>query len=166
MLNKTNLLDIVAKQIMLDKTILQLKNLELNDEMIAKKIVALLVEMGEFINEERSFKYWSVKPASAKNILLEEYIDGIHFIISLGTNINFDFTTYEYKFLKNELTEAYLTCFEKIIDFKKDKTASPYAELLNAFFSIGQILNFSEDDLIAAYYHKNEINFQRQDNNY
>ena len=52
-------------------------------------MLALLVEIGELANETRSFKFWSVKPASEKKIILEEFVDGIHFILSLGIECGF-----------------------------------------------------------------------------
>ncbi|WFG97324.1 dUTP diphosphatase [Spiroplasma citri] len=40
-----------------------------DDETFEKIILAFLVELAEFINEQRDFKYWSVKPASTKDVL-------------------------------------------------------------------------------------------------
>ena len=49
-----------------------------------EKVLALLVELGELANETRCFKFWSFKPASEKKVILEEFVDGIHFLLSLG----------------------------------------------------------------------------------
>ena len=43
-----------------------------------KRLLALTVELGELANETRCFKYWSLKPASPKEIVMDEYADGIH----------------------------------------------------------------------------------------
>src|SRR5574344_2358436 len=53
-----------------------------------RRILALLVEIGELANETRCFKYWSNKKASEKSIILEEYADGMHFYLSLGVDLN------------------------------------------------------------------------------
>ncbi|WP_233485571.1 dUTPase [Spiroplasma sp. ChiS] len=86
-----------------------------DDETFEKRILAFLVELAEFINEQRDFKYWSVKPASTKDVLLEEYIDGIHFLISIGNSLGVDFKTYQYcnECCKENinLTKLYLDCF-------------------------------------------------------
>lgn len=50
----------------------------------SEKVLALLVELGELANETRCFKFWSHKPSSEKPVILEEYVDGIHFLLSLG----------------------------------------------------------------------------------
>jgi dimeric dUTPase (all-alpha-NTP-PPase superfamily) len=49
-----------------------------------EKVLALLVELGELANETRCFKFWSHKPASEKAVVLEEFSDGIHFLLSIG----------------------------------------------------------------------------------
>jgi dimeric dUTPase (all-alpha-NTP-PPase superfamily) len=40
--------------------------------------------MGELANEVRCFKFWSYKLPSEEKVILEEYVDGIHFITSLA----------------------------------------------------------------------------------
>ncbi|ARU91289.1 dUTP diphosphatase [Spiroplasma clarkii] len=69
-----NLLAIVEKQKELDSAIISAKQLKSDKTIFSKKIVALLVELGEFINEERSFKYWSAKPASEKKFYLKSLL--------------------------------------------------------------------------------------------
>ncbi|MGB7594160.1 MAG: dUTP diphosphatase, partial [Erysipelotrichaceae bacterium] len=51
------------------------------------RCLALCVEIGELANETRCFKYWSVRDASPKDILLEELEDSIHFLLSLGIDL-------------------------------------------------------------------------------
>ena len=49
-----------------------------------KRSLALLVEIGEFANATRTFKYWSNKSSMSKDVVLDEYADGLHFFLSLG----------------------------------------------------------------------------------
>ncbi|TFG83378.1 MAG: dUTPase, partial [Erysipelotrichales bacterium] len=51
------------------------------------RCLALCVEIGELANETRCFKYWSVRPPSQKDVLLEELEDSIHFLLSLGIDL-------------------------------------------------------------------------------
>ena len=53
----------------------------------SKRTLALLVEVGELINETRAFKFWSLKAPSEKPIIVDEYADGIHFFLSLGLDV-------------------------------------------------------------------------------
>ncbi|RUO86671.1 dUTP diphosphatase [Spiroplasma endosymbiont of Megaselia nigra] len=160
---------LLENQKKLDKHILTKFNLN-DNETFEKRILAFLVELAEFINEQRDFKYWSVKPASAKDILLEEYIDGIHFLISIGNSLTVDFKTYQYH---NEycqeninLTKLYLDCFAVAKELIKNQTSEVYFKVLNQYLIIAEQLKFTEDDLLTAYNKKNKINFTRQENNY
>ncbi|WP_236620399.1 dUTP diphosphatase, partial [Geobacillus thermodenitrificans] len=79
------------------------------EDRLSKKILALMVELGELANEWRGFKFWShdqvprtrvlvnrttddigfknIGPEHIKNPLLEEYVDGLHFLLSIGLEI-------------------------------------------------------------------------------
>ncbi|WP_374696621.1 dUTP diphosphatase [Spiroplasma endosymbiont of Polydrusus formosus] len=169
MLSKDTFNYLLINQEKLDQHILTKFNLN-DKETFNKRILAFLVELSEFINEQRDFKYWSVKPASAKDILLEEYIDGIHFLISIGSSLKVDFKNYQYhnedKNKDLSLTELYLECFAICAELIKNQTPEIYFKVLNQYFIIFEQLKFTEDDLITAYIKKNKINFARQENNY
>lgn len=166
MTNKT-LLYISECQVKLDSYIGKAKKIDQNDEFIInKKIVAFFVELGEFINEEKSFKYWSLKPASAKRIILEEYIDGIHFLISLGNNIDYDFKKHKVVLEEQNIIHNYLELISNLSDFIKNRDYTNYQILLNSFLSISKNLNFSEEEILESYNIKNKENFARQNNGY
>jgi dimeric dUTPase (all-alpha-NTP-PPase superfamily) len=77
-----NFKDIIEAQAILDQTI-QTRHQTNYSQIIEELKLALLVELGELANEVRSFKFWSIKPSSKREVVLEEYVDGIHFICSL-----------------------------------------------------------------------------------
>src|SRR5690606_14512445 len=75
-----------AMQHVLDTRIVQERGLN-EDELLFKKIDAFRVELHELENETKHFKYWSSKqPDRAK--MLEEYVDGLHFILSIGLDLH------------------------------------------------------------------------------
>lgn len=153
----------------LDNTIL--KNFNLTEiQTFEKRILAFLIELSEFINKEKDFKYWSKKKVIKKNILLEEYADGIHFLISIGNTLKINFNNYLYKYpIKNNqitLTQLYLKCFEVYINFIKIKNEKRYFNVLNIFFALAKKMNFTEKELILSYKKKIKINYKRQINNY
>jgi dimeric dUTPase (all-alpha-NTP-PPase superfamily) len=67
----------------LDSFIMQNKTID-NKTLLSKRILACIVELGEYANETKCFKYWSDKKASDKEIRLEEFIDVLHFIFSIA----------------------------------------------------------------------------------
>ncbi|AOG60684.1 dUTP diphosphatase [Spiroplasma helicoides] len=166
MINITNIKNLIEKQKKLDANIESTHNIPQNEETLSKKIVALFVEFGEFINEQREFKFWSNKKASEKDVLLEEYVDGIHFILSIGYTIGFNPDSYKFDLKNKSIIDIYLECYEKLAIFNKNRSIENYINLLNSFFSVASILNFSEEDILDAYDKKNKINFKRIEEKY
>ena len=77
-----NLQQLFTMQKELDDFIEQTQNIQ--QDVFQEKGLALLVELAELANETRCFKFWSTKGPSAREVILEEYVDSIHFILSLG----------------------------------------------------------------------------------
>jgi dimeric dUTPase (all-alpha-NTP-PPase superfamily) len=152
-------------QAKLDQYIQKNHKLE-NVNLFEDKILALLVEFGELANETKSFKFWSNKPPSEQAIILEEYVDGLHFILSLGIGTNIKFHSAEKMDCDDSLTNMFNDVFEQVIKFRKTPTKEVYYQLFNMYLHIGQALGFSELDVQQAYYNKNKVNFERQDSNY
>ncbi|AGR42350.1 dUTP diphosphatase [Spiroplasma diminutum] len=167
MLNKEELKYLKEKQVMLDNYIMESKKIILNEKIIKKKIIAFLVEISEFINEYREFKFWSNKGPSERSIILEELIDCLHFIISLGTDIDFDFSQFSNKIIEaNDIDQWSLNVYRKTIIFEQTFEKNSYSDLLDEFLSIMYILDISNDEILQVYNKKNEINFNRQDSGY
>ena len=66
------------------------KNNSVIENVFQKKGLALLVELAELANETRCFKFWSTKGPSEREVILEEYVDSIHFLLSLGIEKDLD----------------------------------------------------------------------------
>jgi len=131
-----------------------------------KRILALLVELGEFANETRCFKFWSVKPASEKAVILDEYADGMHFFLSLGIPLGVE--KYTHKFVKedNELTLQILKTYALVSDLLSNYDEKHYALAFSSFLNLLPLLGYSGDDAIGAYKKKLAVNYQRQQQHY
>ncbi|MFB1050876.1 dUTP diphosphatase [Paraliobacillus sp. JSM ZJ581] len=131
-----------------------------------KKVLALLVEIGELANETRCFKFWSKKGPSESNVILEEYVDGLHFILSLGIDQDFEPKQIDISTSQADTTALFHQVYQAIIVFKNEPTNKNYQHLFGLFLRLGQVLGFSETAIMAAYIDKNEVNYNRQDQNY
>lgn len=134
--------------------------------LINKKILSLQVELSELANETRCFKFWSTKKPSSKDIILEEYVDCLHFILSLGLEKNFQHITLEVKDVCFELSDQFLNLYINISNFAICSSIDNYLNIFNNFLSLGQNLGFSVKNIENAYLCKNKINHERQDNGY
>nr|WP_263325492.1 dUTP diphosphatase [Neobacillus sp. Marseille-Q6967] len=151
----------------LDKHI-EMKHELQNDDLFDRKVLALLVEIAELANETRCFKFWSVKPSSDKQVILEEFVDGIHFILSLGIECGFHQHEPAIKTSPSGLsvTEQFLLINEKVGSFQKSKSLADFISVFEAYLELGSLLGITYEEMEEAYFKKNEVNYQRQQNNY
>jgi dimeric dUTPase (all-alpha-NTP-PPase superfamily) len=163
MLNFDHLFQLQKK---LDERIHRKHDLQ-NENLIEKKILALFVEIGELANETRCFKFWSTKPASDKEKILEEFIDGLHFILSLGLEFDYASQVNNTKVQpQHSLNDQFLLVFDTVSLFRKTPTLENYQQLFHQYLELGLILGFSEEEVERAYMEKNEVNHHRQTQNY
>src|SRR5699024_3478988 len=143
------------------------KNHQLEEaDLFSEKILALLVELGELANETRSFKYWSTKAASDREVILEEYVDNVHFLLSLGIEKNYQFTHIEVEETKNNMVEQFNEVYRKAIYFSERQSEVNYKELVEAYLQLANLLGFTEQAILNAYIEKNEVNYERQQSGY
>ncbi|MBM3909895.1 MAG: dUTP diphosphatase [Firmicutes bacterium] len=131
-----------------------------------KRILALLVEVGEMINETKTFKFWSKKPSAEKPIILDEYADGLHFLLSLGIEIQSQKMIYEIQPLTLSLTQATIIVFQHISDLSKHWHIKHLENAFQAYLNLMPLLGFNSEDVIEAYFKKLGVNYTRQQNAY
>jgi dimeric dUTPase (all-alpha-NTP-PPase superfamily) len=206
-----NLTKLFEMQRELDERIVKEKGLE-NEYLLPQKILALQVELGECANEWRGFKFWSKnqKPRTEfiqpcfecngddigmechrcdgegyeikSNPLLEEYIDCLHFILSIGLEIGYDYgedaryliehNINAFQSLEDGLTFKFNEVFTAIHEFlnqnnvPEDDLFELYEDIGIHFLSLGLQLGFTWEQIEAAYIAKNEVNHNRQSTGY
>jgi len=189
-----NLTELFQIQKKLDERIIREHGLE-GQDLLDKKILALQVELGELANEARFFKFWSkdqeprtiehkfnrsvdslgnIEPL--RNPLLEEYVDCLHFLLSIGNELEYDYVP-KPDFFPTDLVTLFLQVnaeisdiyhFLYIAELERDHETllNTYQCLFDLFLMIGQRLGFTEQEAMDAYMDKNSENHRRQDNSY
>jgi dimeric dUTPase (all-alpha-NTP-PPase superfamily) len=184
------------------------------EDRLAKKILALQVELGELANEARFFKYWShdQEPRTevkipcrwcsgegegyfcgneytgqkeqciychgtgveeTQNRLLEEFADCLHFLVSIGNDINMN-EVYEDEELKplyyEDIIEQFITVNDWINSLyfhrHEDVNGEMYDLVFAYFLGLGKKLGFSWKEIEETYLRKNAVNHQRQESGY
>ncbi|WP_078555439.1 dUTP diphosphatase [Bacillus alkalicellulosilyticus] len=138
----------------------------LGKDVLLEKILALEVELGELANETRCFKYWSQKPPADRDVILEEYVDGIHFILSIGLTIGYTDVTYNQVASTDRLVTSFQLVFDDITKFNQERSRERFEVLFQSYMNLGIALGFTEDEIEKAYNQKNEVNHLRQDEGY
>lgn len=207
-----NLSNLFEAQKALDERIIEEKGLQ-GQNLIPKKVLALITELGECANEWRGFKFWSEdrKPRtkeicplckgrkeieiwiyegvdsydlevfcplcdgteSDKNPLLEEYVDSLHFALSLVIETHGGQKLPVHIPASRRLGERIENYFIDIAHsataiLRGNKTANIMAayETLGSILGLGQALGFTEQQIEAAYFAKNKTNHKRQATGY
>ena len=193
-----NLTELFEQQRKLDEEIERKHPAKPREDRLAKKLLALSVELGECANEWRGFKFWSenqmanthsISPIfgteedgtpyqsyKENNPLLEEYIDCLHFALSIGNDVVKEIgklqTLIQPKRLR-DINDQYLWTSHKVNLFYQhhrdaiDKAYSYYyLQLINAIIGLGEMLGFTQQQIEQAYHDKNKTNWERQATGY
>ncbi|MGN7286931.1 dUTP diphosphatase [Shouchella rhizosphaerae] len=116
-----------------------------------------------------------VNGVKIKNPLLEEYVDCLHFVLSLGVVFKHkEFTGW--KINAGTVTEQFNDTFRRVTDLNlmlevqggQNNCAyfQVYETLLASFLGLGDRLGFTWEEIEQAYLDKNEINHKRQETGY
>lgn len=138
-----------------------------DQDLTPAKIIALQVELAELANETRCFKFWSLKEASPRNVILEEYVDGLHFVLSIGLDKGYEKkveVTIEQP--KASLLHSFSHAFDCISIYAKEQSLNKYQQLFQSIISLGAVLDFSWEEIEQAYHEKNQVNHNRQEQGY
>lgn len=130
------------------------------------RLMALIVEIGELANETRCFKYWSNKGPSPREKLLDEYADGMHFLLSLGLPLNISKTRYEIVRSSARLTRQFHLLYQATVELVESYDISHYTIAYQIFLNLIPSLGFSVEEVITAYKTKLNVNYHRQNTNY
>ena len=131
-----------------------------------RRIMALIVEIGELANATRCFKYWSNKGSESKEIVLDEYADGLHFFLSLGIDIKTSKNVYHITKHQDDLTKQFHLIYHNIDNFYKKQDDKSFIKAFQSFFNLLPLLGYRWISLKNAYYKKLQVNYDRQNNNY
>lgn len=103
-----------------------------------------------------------------KNPLLEEYVDCLHFILSIGLELVInptldwdDITTNE-----SDITRKFLDITSRILEVDQWKNTDSWKLLFEEFYLLGKMLGFTWEQVEKAYFKKNQINHARQESGY
>lgn len=150
-----NLLKMLEMQNELDNYTLKRSNII--DYPLKQTKLALRVELGELAQEWKEFKYWKKSKGDInRHKLLEEYIDVLHFSLSL--------------FNKSERNVidiiGLVELFKDNLDIYSLYSLSFINLKLEYILALGLKLGFTENEIEQGYYNKNKINWDRMRGNY
>lgn len=142
------------------------ENQNVDKDVFEEKGLALLVELAELANETRCFKFWSTKGPSERTIILEEFVDSVHFMLSLGNMRGYLLTEWPNIKQKIDLTQGFINTTQVILTFLRQQSEVNYKAVWQNYSILAYNLGFTVTDIIDAYKLKNEKNYERQRTGY
>jgi dimeric dUTPase (all-alpha-NTP-PPase superfamily) len=125
--------------------------------------VALFVELGELLNElPTRFKHWKSSAVDNREKALVEYVDCLHFALSLTNDNGLEFSNDlslspdVYNYNSHEITLLAELPVHKLL-----KNIIQFEGNLSYLFGLGVKLGFEWDEIYNAYKDKNAINYER-----
>ena len=158
----------------LDDYIIKKHNLE-NEDLLNKRVLACLVEIGEQCNENQSFKYWKQNKNIERAKVAEELVDVLHFLLSIGNllNITVDDNVnahIERAAQTGDVDYQYITLMNLISNIalfhRTEYKIHNWKFALSTFIGLYQMLGFGTGFIEAEYDKKHEENYARQERNY
>lgn len=164
----------------LDARIIREKGLE-GQDLLPNTVLALQVEIGELANEWRGFKHWSNDMGPRREKMLEEYVDCLHFFLSIARQLDLpadDLYVWE-EDPEGETNILFIDLLHNVgliigdqflyhkpgdvQEWRRDHLRSS----LFIFYALGQKrLGFTFEQIADAYAAKNAVNHERQSNGY
>ena len=162
---KIDFTDLFIKQAKLDQEIANKHNISYSNTR-KRRTLSLLVEIGELANTTRCFKYWSNKGSEDKERVYDEFADALHFLLSLGIDINVSKRSYELTSSDLSLSELFIKMYEDVISFLNNPNENNYEICFVTLLNIAHGIGMSEDDIFSSYLAKLGVNYNRQNTNY
>lgn len=164
-----DLAELCSKQEVLDRNIFIENDIPWRSK-IREKIRALKVEIGEAVNVWAGFKYWKKTRPNWQDVdpekrdeLLEEYVDGIHFFLSLMNDLDMP-TVHDFIEIRKDV-------FEQLdsLEFHLIRADEPLSLVIAFAYYRGLAVLWGfdwEEDVVPMYHRKWEINVERQNKGY
>ena len=160
-----NLKELYSLQASLDAEIARNHNVTY-ETTFERRLLALIVEIGELANETRCFKYWSNKGPSPKEVVMDEFADGIHFLLSLGIPLKASKFDYEIKKSNLDLTRQILEVYKAATLLVDHYDLKHYEDCFQKYLNLSAPIGMSEEEIISSYKAKLKVNHVRQETNY
>jgi dimeric dUTPase (all-alpha-NTP-PPase superfamily) len=122
---------------------------------------------GEYIPEFEDYPHFKKKKPKK---LLEEYVDCLHFILSIGLEKEFVRLGYNESAVegmkRKDITSQFNYLFDKVGDFSSITNHNNYMYIVPLFIGLGEMLGFTWEQIERAYLEKNKENHARQNRGY
>jgi dimeric dUTPase (all-alpha-NTP-PPase superfamily) len=173
-----NLAKLYEAQAKLDADIIEKKGLQ-GHNLLPNKILALNVELGELAQEvQGEWKYWKEHTTRDEERVLDEFVDCLHFALSIGIELGYDSkkSLIGNVQISKTVIGQFIESIKSVSEFwsalggwlTTDELSKLYAyeNMVENIIELGNMLGFTDDQIEAQYFKKNKVNHERQRDDY
>ncbi len=130
-----------------------------------KNSIEFLVELGEFVNETKCFKYWTVKTPDMEKVL-DEFADAITMILYFFNVLKLDLDDIQEHYDSNNILDVINNTYLLGTNLISNCDEKLVRQILGNLIHISKLLNIKEDEIINAIDKKHKIIESRLNSEY
>ncbi len=134
-------------------------------DFIKKNCIEFLVEMGEFVNETKCFKYWTVKKPDKEKVL-DEFADCITILLTFFNYLNLDLENMGEHYSSTSILEVINNTYLLGTELLENCTEELVKKIFSNLMYISELLDLREEEVIDATFKKLKIVEERLNSNY
>ena len=150
--------EVYIKNKELDKIFIS-KYEHIDKDMFKKNKIELLVEIAEFANETKCFKYWTNKKPN-KELVLFEYADCIIMTLCLFNYLNLELEDIEFNKI-DDACDNFAYLYKLSSEFYFTDNQELLKEILFNLINLGELLNISHEEIVSSTLKKIELDTKR-----
>ena len=137
------------------------------EDYFKKNCIEFLVELSEFINESKCFKYWSIKKPNKEDMMLE-YADVITMVLYFYNNLDMKLdidnlpSHIESKNIFDVINYLYLIGTDLINNYSVELVK----DILSNLLYLGELFNLNEEEILESVNKKHKIIEKRLNSDY
>ena len=130
-----------------------------------KNCIEFLVEFGEFVNETKCFKYWSIKKPKMEDVY-EELADCITMILTMYYVLDLELAPLKEHHKSNDILEVINYIYSQGTKLMKELNEDLVKDLLSNLFYLSELLNLDKEQIYKTLSYKQDKVEERLNSDY
>ena len=130
-----------------------------------KNCIEFLVEFGEFVNETKCFKYWTIKKPKMEDVY-EELADCITMILTMYYVLDLELDSLKEHHTSSDVLEIINYIYSQGTKLMKDINEDLVKDLLSNLFYLAELLNLDKEEIYKILSYKQDKVEERLNSDY
>ncbi|MGN1182306.1 MAG: dUTP diphosphatase [Faecalibacillus sp.] len=128
------------------------KNEVLNVQRLNQKILAFLHDLGIVAEDSRCYSFWEKKEPVNHQQLLENYMDGLTMLMSIGYELKIDSIKNHTEIPpRTDIYSLFFKIYHSILKVQSHYSSEDYQNTIDDYFTLGFQLGIHVDEILDSY---------------